>query len=142
MKAIVVEGNTDYIVIKSLFPSLEGQGIMVRIAQGSSNVFAVAKALNDYGYKVMVVLDTDSDKPGFDKRPFIQNRWDIGLTGRDIEVVWMDPYIEKVLGRVVPDLKNGKNKRIRSFDYLLERYKDGILGLVEFKKLKEFIENG
>ena len=69
MKTIVVEGNFDCFILNTLFPDSK---VKIRIAQGFSNVLSVSRTLIDYGFDVLIVLDTDTNVSGLDNRMIIQ----------------------------------------------------------------------
>jgi len=137
MKAVVVEGKFDQVVLETLFPQIAQRKIMLREAHGFSNVFAVAKALKDYGYDVLAVLDTDTNKPGNDNRKVMERIQTTGIVGRSINIVWMDASIEEVLKRANPNIHlNGSGIVLQQG---IKKYRGAILALDEFNKIQEFI---
>lgn len=138
MKAVVVEGKFDLVVLETLFPQCAQRRIMLREAHGFSNVFAVTKALKDYGYDVLAVLDTDTDKPGNDNRKVIERIQTTGIVGRAINIVWMDANIEDVLKRANPNIHLQYGNGI-ILQQGIRKYKNAILALEEFRKIQEFI---
>lgn len=139
MKTIVVEGETDYVVMKTLFPQMKVNDVTIRIAQGFSNVFAVAKTLIDYGVEVLAVLDTDTNIPGNDNRVIMKRIQESGLAGRTINIVWMDSSIEDVLSRTNTEMFSKKAKGINLKQAVLDN-KVALLELDEFKQIQDFIE--
>ena len=140
MKAIVVEGYIDAMVIKALFPDLSDSNINIREGQGFSNVLAVSKSLIDYGCEVLAVLDTDTHRPGNDNREIVKRMQSTGLAGRPINILWMDPCLEKVLLSANSKMNlrfEGKGGR---FIQEIKKNRNRILELNEFKKIKSFIE--
>jgi len=139
MKALVVEGKYDYQVIKGLFPQVEKK-IMLRPAHGFSSAFAMMKSLIDYGYDVLAVFDTDTDRPNNDNRKIMEKIYPNNLVGRSFKIVWMDSCIEDVLERAVP----GFNRGIRKDDMVAmkaTRNRQAILAMPEFQEIQRFIEN-
>ena len=138
MKTIVVEGHTDFIVMKALFPQMRENDVTIRIAQGFSNVFAVAKTLIDYGVEVLAVLDTDTRIPGNDNRVIMKRIQESGLAGRTINIVWMDSCIEDVLCKTNAEMFSRKARGINLKQAVLDN-KEALLKLDEFKQIQEFI---
>lgn len=139
MKAIVVEGRYDYQIIIGLFPQIEKK-LMLRPAHGFSSAFAMMKSLIDYGYDVLAVFDTDTDRPNNDNRKIMEKIYPNELVGRSFKIVWMDSCIEDVLERAVP----GFNRGIRKDDMVAvkaTRNKQAILAMPEFQEIQRFIEN-
>jgi|GEM_PF-4262838 len=139
MKAIVVEGQYDYQIILGIFPQIEGK-IMLRPAHGFSSAFAMMKSLIDYGYDVMAVYDTDTDRPDNDNRRVLERIYPNELVGRSFRIVWMDSCIEDVLERAVP----GFNQGIRKGDMVrvkAARNRLAILEMPEFQEIQRFIED-
>lgn len=139
MKAIVVEGRYDYLIIIGLFPQIEKK-LMLRPAHGFSSAFAMMKSLIDYGYDVLAVFDTDTDRPNNDNRKIMEKIYPNELVGRSFKIVWMDSCIEDVLERAVP----GFNRGIRKDDMVAvkaTRNKQAILAMPEFQEIQRFIEN-
>lgn len=139
MKALVVEGRYDYQVIKGLFPQVEKK-LMLRPAHGFSSAFAMMKSLIDYGYDVLAVFDTDTDRPNNDNRKIMEKIYPNNLVGRSFKIVWMDSCIEDVLERAVP----GFNRGIRKDDMVAmkaTRNRQAILAMPEFQEIQRFIEN-
>ena len=138
MKAIVVEGRYDYQIIIGLFPQIEKK-LMLRPAHGFSSAFAMMKSLIDYGYDVLAVFDTDTDRPNNDNRKIMEKIYPNELVGRSFKIVWMDSCIEDVLERAVP----GFNRGIRKDDMVAvkaTRNKQAILAMPEFQEIQRFIE--
>lgn len=138
MKAIVVEGRYDYKVLMGLFPQIDRR-IMLRHAQGFSSAFAMMKTLIDYGYEVMAVFDTDSNRPETDNRKLMDRIYPNELSGRSFKIVWMDACIEDVLERAV----SGFNRGIRNDDMVeakAARNRQAILNLPEFQEIQRFVE--
>lgn len=140
MKAIVVEGLFDHIVIGTLFPKIKERNIMLREALGFSNVFAVSKTLIDFGYDVLMVLDTDSNVAGHDNRLTIERIMGNRNIGGKIEIVWMDPFIELVLDKVVPGIWKMKKNHSQGVMRAIYSNRDKILQLDEFKQIARFID--
>ncbi len=139
MKALVVEGRYDYQVIIGLFPQVEKK-LMLRPAHGFSSAFAMMKSLIDYGYDVLAVFDTDTDRPNNDNRKIMEKIYPNNLVGRSFKIVWMDSCIEDVLERAVP----GFNRGIRKDDMVAmkaTRNRQAILAMPEFQEIQRFIEN-
>ena len=139
MKALVVEGRYDYQVIIGLFPQVEKK-LMLRPAHGFSSAFAMMKSLIDYGYDVLAVFDTDTDRPNNDNRKIMEKIYPNNLVGRSFKIVWMDSCIEDVLERAVP----GFNRGIRKDDMVAmkaTRNRQAILAIPEFQEIQRFIEN-
>ena len=139
MKAIVVEGLTEYTVLNTLFPTMAGKNVKLYVAQGFSNVFASAKSLIDFGFDVLAVLDTDTNIPGNDNREIMKRIQTSGLVGRPINIVWMDACIEDVLRKVNSNMFQEKNRGI-ILKQAVNKNKNAILALDEFRKIQEFIE--
>ena len=139
MKVIVVEGLTEYTVLDTLFPALAGKKVKLYVAQGFSNVFASAKSFIDFGFDVLAVLDTDTNIPGNDNRDIMKRIQTSGLAGRPINIVWMDACIEDVLRRANLNMFQ-KNNRGIILKQAVNKNKDAILALDEFRKIEEFIE--
>ena len=140
MKAIIVEGQSDLIVIQTLFPHIARRKIMLRAASSFSNVFAVSKTLKDYGYEVLAVLDTDTNIPGNDNRKVMDRiNQTPGLAGRSINIGWMDANLEDVLrkGNVVKVNKKTGGINLRQE---VKKNKAALLGLDEFQKIHKYIE--
>ena len=138
MKAVVVEGRYDYKVLMGLFPHVD-RGIMLRHAHGFSSALSMMKTLIDYGYEVMAVFDTDSDKPETDNRKLMDRLYPNDFSGRSFKIVWMDACIEDVLERAVPGFKRG----IRNDDMVetkAARFRSDILKLPEFQDIQSFVE--
>ena len=138
MKAIVVEGRYDYKVLMGLFPQIDRR-IMLRHAQGFSSAFAMMKTLIDYGYEVMAVFDTDSNRPETDNRKLMERIYPNELSGRSFKIVWMDACIEDVLERAV----KGFNRGIRKDDMVeakAARFRQAILNMPEFQEIQRFVE--
>lgn len=140
MKAIVVEGRFGHVVIEMLFPQIAERGIVLHTAQGFSNVFAVSWAFLDHGYEVLAVLDTDSHRPGNDNRVIIERLVANNLPGRNINIVWMDPFIEKVIDRAVPGFWHGNKPKVHALIQFLNTNKDALLQLNEFQQIRAFVE--
>ena len=139
MKAIVVEGRYDYQVIIGLFPQVERRALL-RHAHGFSSAFAIMKSLIDYGYDVLAVFDTDTDRPDNDNRKIMEKIYPKELIGRSFKIVWMDSCIEDVLERAVP----GFNSGIRKDDMVVvkaTRNRQAILTMPEFQEIQRFIED-
>lgn len=139
MKTIVVEGRFDQVVLMTLFSQIEGKNITFREAMGFSNVFAISKTLVDYGHDVLAVLDTDSGKSGDDNRKILNRIMSPGVSGRMIDIVWMDPCIEDVLNKAVPD-RNIHQKKGVVLRQVIDKYRAKILALDEFKQIQDFID--
>ena len=139
MKTIVVEGHTDFIVMETLFPQMRINDVTIRIAQGFSNVFAVAKTLIDYGVEVLAVLDTDTRIPGNDNRVIMKRIQESGLAGRTINIVWMDSCIEDVLSKTNAEMFSKKARGVNLKQAVLDNM-EALLKLDEFKQIQEFIE--
>ena len=140
MKVIIVEGKTDCVVLRTLYPQLEEKRVVVHIAQGFSNVFAIARTFLDHGYKVLVMMDTDSHIPGNDNKIIIERILSNSPYGRGLEIVWMDPFVERVLDRAVPGFFRGSKPTIYNLRSFLESHRKNILRLVEFQKIESFID--
>lgn len=140
MKAIIIEGKTDYVVLSTLFPQLEERRIVVHIAQGFSNVFAIARTFLDHGYEVLVMMDTDSHIPGNDNKIIVERILSNSPYGRGLKIVWMDPFIERVLDRAVPGFFRGNKPTIHNLRTFLESNRNNILRLDEIQKIKSFID--
>lgn len=138
MKAIVVEGLTEYTVLNTLFPTIERKKVKLYVAQGFSNVFASAKSLIDFGFDVLAILDTDTNIPGNDNREIMKRIQTSGLAGRPINIVWMDACIEDVLRKANSNMFQKKSKGI-VLKQAVNKNKDAILALEEFRKIEEFI---
>lgn len=138
MKAIVVEGKYDYAVLEGLFPQLSKR-VMLRHAQGFSSAFAMMKTLIDYGYEVLAVFDTDSNKPDNDNRKIIERILPNNIVGRHFTIVWMDSCIEDVLERAVPGFNKGRITD-RSLMTKATRYRQEIFKLSEFQEIQKFID--
>lgn len=139
MKSIVVEGKTDYYVLKILFPHLNDRNVEVRVAQGFSNVFAVSKSLVDYGYEVLAVLDTDSNIHGDDNRKIMSRLLSPSMTGRKIDVVWMNSCLEDVLKKASPNIHLNHGNGI-ILQQSIRKNKASILRLDEFQQIQSFID--
>ena len=140
MKAIIVEGKTDYVVLNYLFPQLAERRVVVHIAQGFSNVFAIARTFLDHSYEVLVMMDTDSHIPGNDNKNIIERILSNSPYGRGLKIVWMDPFIERVLDRAVPGFFHGNKPTIHNLRTFLESNRNNILRLDEFQKIESFID--
>ena len=140
MKSIVVEGKTDFVVLDTLFPEIKEKGIMLRSAQGFSNVFAVSKTFMDYGYKVLIMLDTDSNILGHDNRIIVDRIQSNVMVGRMMNIVWMDSCLEKVLERAVPGIWRIKKTNTHELGSVISENRRAIKDLEEFKKIAEFID--
>lgn len=138
MKSIVVEGKTDSVVLQTLFPDMMEKEVSIRIAQGFSNVLATSKTLIDYGYEVLAMLDTDSKMPGKDIREIVKRMQSSGVAGRTVDIVWMDSCIEDVLRKANPVMFSKKAGGV-SLKQAINKNKDALLALEEFKKIQEFI---
>lgn len=108
------------------------------MAQGLSNVFASAKSLIDFGFDVLAILDTDTNIPGNDNREIMKRIQTSGLAGRPINIVWMDACIEDVLRKANSNMFQKKSKGI-VLKQAVNKNKDAILALEEFRKIEEFI---
>jgi hypothetical protein len=62
-----------------------------------------------------------------------------GLVGRPINIVWMDACIEDVLRKVNSNMFQEKNRGI-ILKQAVNKNKNAILALDEFRKIQEFIE--
>lgn len=113
--------------------------VTIRIAQGFSNVFAVAKTLIDYGVEVLAVLDTDTRIPGNDNRIIMKRIQESGLVGRTINIVWMDSCIEDVLRKTNSEMFSKKTRGVNLKQAVLDN-KESLLELDEFKQIQEFVE--
>ncbi len=142
MKAIVVEGKTDLIVIVTLFPEIKEKGIMLRSAQGFSNVFAVSKTLMDFGYSVLLMLDTDTNIHGHDNRIIIERIQTNVIAGRRMNIIWMDSCLEMVLEKAVPGIRQIKKLNIHELEKVVGENRQAIKDLEVFKRIAEFIEEG
>lgn len=141
MKTIVVEGKTEYIVLQALFPQLATNGITIRVAYGFSNVFSLSQALIDYGMETLIILDTDSNILGHDNRVVLQRIDSSVFIGREMNIVWMDPCIELVLHKVIPEIRHLRKSDNREIRTIISQNRETILDLEEFKKIEEFINN-
>lgn len=106
---------------------------------GFSNVISVARALIDYGEDVLMIMDTDSNIPNHDKRHIIDHIGRISMTGRPFEIVWMDPFIERVIERVVPEISEIRKTNSRNIVNLIIDKRNSILSLEEFEKIRNYI---
>ena len=164
MKSIVVEGKFDYLVLETLFPQMSRRRVVLRVAYGFSNVFAVSKTLVDYGHEVLAVLDTDTNVSGNDNRVIMNRIQSKGYVGRKINIVWMDSCIEDVLRRAIPKMSRSinanniclkpkrravpvyktsggiTNSREIVLKQTINRNRDAIMALTEFMQIKKFIE--
>lgn len=140
MKAIVVEGNTDIQVLITLFPEIKEKGIMLRSAQGFSNVFAVSRTLMDYGYNVLLVLDTDTHIHGHDNRIIVDRIQSNVIAGRRLNIVWMDSCIEMVLEKAVHGIWQLKKSHRHDLERVVWDKRQDIKNLDEFKRIAEFID--
>lgn len=140
MKAIIVEGQFDCVLLQFLFPQIGQRNIVLHIAHGFSNVFAVSKAFLDHGYDVLAVLDTESHKPGYNNRIVVERILLKDPSRRNIHIVWMDPFIEKVIDRVVPGFWHGNVPNRHALMEFLERNRATLLQLEEFQRIASFIE--
>jgi hypothetical protein len=139
MKSIVVEGQSDYIVMETLFPEMARYNVTLRVALGFSNVFAVAKSLIDHGIDVLAVLDTDTNIPGNDNREIMTRIQKLGVAGRIINIVWMDSCLEDVLRKgniTIIDKSRSGGEKLRQE---VLKNKSALLRLDEFRKIQEFI---
>ena len=137
MKTIVVEGNFDCFILNTLFPDSK---VKIRIAQGFSNVLSVSRTLIDYGFDVLIVLDTDTNVSGLDNRMIIQRLMNNDLIDYHLNIVWMDSCIEIVLGKVSSDFINLNKRNKNLIKDILLKNKDAILNLKEFQVIQEFID--
>ena len=140
MKSIVVEGKTDYVVLDTLFPEIREKGIMLRSAQGFSNVFAVSKTLMDFGYKVLLMLDTDTNIHGHDNRVIVERIQSNNIAGRRTNIVWMDSCLEMVLEKAVPGIWHIKKANTHELADVVWHNRQTIKELEEFRRIAEFIE--
>lgn len=140
MKSIVVEGKTDFVVLDTLFPEIREKGIMLRSAQGFSNVLAVSKTLMDFGYKVLIMLDTDTNIHGHDNRVIVERIQSNIISGRRTNIVWMDSCLEMVLEKAVPDIWHIKKTNTHELAEVVWHNRQAIKELEEFKRIAEFIE--
>lgn len=141
MKAIVVEGNTDILVLITLFPEIKEKGIMLRSAQGFSNVFAVSKTLMDFGYNVLLMLDTDTNIHGHDNRIIVERIQSNVIASRRLNIVWMDSCIEMVLEKAVPGIWQFKKSHTHDLGRVIWDNRQAIKNLDEFKRIAEFIDD-
>lgn len=140
MKAIIVEGQFDCALLQFLFPQIEQRNIVLYTAHGFSNVFAVSKTFLDHGYDVLAVLDTESHKPGNNNRIVVERILSNNLIRRNLHIVWMDPFIEKVIDRAIPGFWHGNLPHHHTLMQFLERNRTALLHLDEFQKIASFIE--
>lgn len=137
MKAIVVEGKTDYHVLEALFPDIQKKEFKLHLANGFSGVLAVSKALIDYGCEVLAILDTDTRISGNDNRNIMSRIQSTGLLTRSINIVWMDSCMEDVLKKVDPGIQL---KYVgAALQQYIRKYKEAILQLNEFRLIQDFI---
>ena len=141
MKAIIVEGQFDCILLQLLFPQIGHKKIVLHIANGFSNVFAVSKAFIDHGYDVLAVLDTESHIPGRNNKIVVERILLNNPNRRNINIVWMDPFTEKVIDRVFPGFWHGNTPNRRTLMEFLKRYRTTLLHLEEFQRISSFIES-
>lgn len=139
MKVLVVEGESDALILQGIFSEIDDVNIHLKNAGGFSNVLAIAKAYVDYGCDVMLIMDTDANVPGIDNRKSFQRLSETPLVGRFLNIVWMDPYIEAVLSRAGVNIPKGK-RYYSKIKKLVDEHKKSILELTEFKKIAEFIK--
>ena len=140
MKSIVVEGVRDSIVLDILFPEIKEKHITLRIAQGFSNVLAVTRTLMDYGHNVLIMLDTDSNLPGQDKRMVLDRLQSNVFVGRRMNIVWMDSCLEMVLERAIPGIWTLRKNRTQEFSHVIMENEKPLKELDEFKKIAAFIK--
>lgn len=139
MKVIVVEGESDALILKKLFPEIDETNICIKSAGGFSNVLATARAYVDYGCDVMLVMDTDTNVPGIDNRKSFLRLSETPLVGRFVHVVWMDPYIEAVLSRIGVPIQKGKQYYSKMLHVIDENIKS-ISELKEFRDIYDFVK--
>lgn len=139
MKVIVVEGESDALILKKLFPEIDETNIRIKSAGGFSNVLATARAYVDYGCDVMLVMDTDTNVPGIDNRKSFQRLSETPLVGRFLNIVWMDPYIEAVLSKAGVNIPKGKRYYSKML-HVIDEYKKSIYELKEFRDIYEFVK--
>lgn len=135
MKTIIVEGCTDEIIISTLFEDILIGKVEIRVAMGFSNAISIAKTLIDFHQKVLLVMDTDSDRSIYDNRT-IFNRLNTGrFPSRYGKVIWMDPCIDSILSQIIPDIKE-KGRKIND---VIKNNKEKILQIKEFQEIRKFI---
>lgn len=135
MKTIIVEGCTDEIIISTLFEDILIGKVEIRVAMGFSNAISIAKTLIDFHQKVLLVMDTDSDRSIYDNRT-IFNRLNTGrFPSRYGKVIWMDPCVDSILSQIIPDIK-GKGRKIND---VIKNNKEKILQIKEFQEIRKFI---
>lgn len=135
MKTIIVEGCIDEIIISTLFEDILIGKVEIRVAMGFSNAISIAKTLIDFHQKVLLVMDTDSDRSIYDNRT-IFNRLNTGrFPSRYGKVIWMDPCIDSILSQIIPDIK-GKGRKIND---VIKNNKEKILQIKEFQEIRKFI---
>lgn len=139
MKVIVVEGESDALILRNLFPDIGRNNIAIKVANGFSNILAIAKTLIDYGCDVLLIMDTDSNVPGINNRESFQHLCDTPLVGRFPNIVWMDPYIEAVISKA--NLQFVLHKKISSKNLsIIVEHRNRICQLSEFMQINEFIQ--
>lgn len=136
MKIILVEGQTDSIIVRALFGDKLRDNTEIRITHGFSSMIAMAKTLIDYDYKVLLVADSDSNDPNNNVRSYFERYQTEALAGRRPEIVWMEPCIENVISRAHVD---ARTKKGLSSANTIKHYKADILRLTEFKKISDFL---
>lgn len=90
--------------------------------------------------KTLCMMDTDSHIPGNDNKTIIERILSNNPYRRGLKIVWMDPFIERVLDRAVPGFYRGNKPSIHNPKNFLESYRENIIRLDEFQKIESFIE--
>ena len=140
MKTIIVEGNRDCTILNALFPQIVEREISIQIGQGFSNVLAISRTYLDYRYDVLAILDAGSHLHGDYTKETVERFLSNNPYGRGLNIVWMDPFIEKVVDRAIPGFWHRNISKNHTLRAIIEENRNSLLQLDEFRRIREFID--